>query len=75
MRLIDADKLCVLPIDEGTVENAPTVDAVAVIRCKDCMFATKISDFPVDRYECYHEGHRVQKPAMWFCADAEKRDE
>lgn len=41
MRLIDADKLCVLPIDEETVENAPTVDAVAVIRCKDCIFRDK----------------------------------
>lgn len=42
MRLIDADKLC-----EGLVENhpvvihtksAPTIDAVEVVRCKDCEY-------------------------------------
>lgn len=48
MRLIDADKLCdmlydnefamLCPLDEvsGVVDACPTVDAVAVTRCKDC---------------------------------------
>ena len=48
MRLIDADKLCdmlydnefamLCQLDEvsGVVDACPTVDAVAVTRCKDC---------------------------------------
>ena len=44
MRLIDADKLpkytgYALSADEVAmaVENAPTIDAVPVVRCKDCI--------------------------------------
>lgn len=43
MRLIDADKLCARLSRNATpyftvpdIENAPTVDAVVVTRCKDC---------------------------------------
>lgn len=40
MRLIDADALCAgLVINHPVVihaKNAPTVDAVPVVRCKDC---------------------------------------
>ena len=43
MRLIDADDLMKnLPPEEMcsrfAVENAPTIDAVPVIRCKDCKY-------------------------------------
>ena len=41
MRLIDADvlldsifKSC--NTTESTIDNAPTIDAVSVVRCKDC---------------------------------------
>lgn len=47
MRLIDADKLrtiwienregfCTLAVLADDINNAPTVDAVPVVRCKDC---------------------------------------
>ena len=46
MRLIDADKLerqeywgnerCFEYVDAEDIDNAPTVDAVPVVRCKDC---------------------------------------
>lgn len=48
MRLIDADKLVdalydnefatLCPLDEvsGVIDEAPTVDAVPVVRCRDC---------------------------------------
>lgn len=44
MRLIDADFACKgcirygtsLPCEECVVNDAPTVDAVHVVRCKDC---------------------------------------
>ena len=42
MRLIDADELELIVCDEDcrlleAIENAPTVDAVPVVRCKDCV--------------------------------------
>lgn len=47
MRLIDADKLerqeywgnerCFDYVDAEDIDNAPTVDAVPVVRCKGCM--------------------------------------
>lgn len=47
MRLIDADKLniydvspaygmCVMGVTQEDIDDAPTVDAEPVIRCKDC---------------------------------------
>lgn len=46
MRLIDVDKLerqeywgnerCFDYVDAEDIDNAPTVDAVEVVRCKDC---------------------------------------
>lgn len=53
MRLIDADALMdelleKLPkgavfyrIPPNAIENAPTVDAVPVVRCKDCIYSVK----------------------------------
>ena len=37
MRLIDADKLP-LDIMPEDVDNAPTIDAVPVIRCRECKY-------------------------------------
>nr|DAM20098.1 MAG TPA: DNL zinc finger protein [Caudoviricetes sp.] len=43
MRLIDADTICEGMVEgwqtvliKAQVDNAPTVDAVVVVRCKDC---------------------------------------
>lgn len=53
MRLIDAEKLVdmlydnefavLCPLDEvsGVVDACPTVDAVEVVRCKDCKYSCK----------------------------------
>jgi hypothetical protein len=53
MRLIDAEKLVdmlydnefavLCPLDEvsGVVDACPTVDAVPVVRCKDCKYSCK----------------------------------
>lgn len=47
MRLIDADKLNARLSRNGTpyytvpdIENAPTIDAVPVVRCGNCRYAT-----------------------------------
>ena len=43
MRLIDADKLP-LDIMPEDVDNAPTIDAVPVVRCRECKYH-KPSDY------------------------------
>ena len=76
MRLIDADALKGrfvhgryddVYISEKEVQDAPTVDAVQVVRCKDC------------RHKCgEHDGYiccdknRWHEPD-WFCADGERK--
>ena len=47
MRLIDADELIVMEyggikfVPKEFVDDAPTVDAVELIRCKNCMYQKK----------------------------------
>lgn len=49
MRLIDADALPRFGnrkglIHSSDVDNAPTVDAVEVVRCKDCVYCKRFND-------------------------------
>ena len=59
---------------QRVIANVPAVDAVPVVRCKDC----KHRD-PEDK-KCDYGGMEVQglffpRPDNWFCADGERRDE
>lgn len=81
MRLIDADKL---PKYDGyalsatevaqAVENAPTVDAVPVVRCKDCKYGEPNGQHGC---KCYHyklyETHEMSPND--FCSRAERRED
>lgn len=66
-RLIDADKLknakfndSSVPFKRGwndaidtIVDNAPTVDAVEVVRCKDCKYSKHLKQYPkVNTWKC-----------------------
>ena len=83
VRLIDADALenevchgcqyehnkyanCI----DCAIANAPTVDAVQVVRCKDCKHCIR-SDSPIG----WCEGNTIFVPDDWFCADGERREE
>lgn len=84
MRLIDADKLerqefdgeeaCFDYVDAEDIDNAPTVDAVEVVRCKDC----KHYDMGVC-LKIYSDGNvhaaawQKRKPDD-FCSYGEQRD-
>mgnify|MGYP007112792988 CR=1 FL=1 len=99
MRTISADKLVdmlydnefsvLCPLDEvsGVVDACPTVDAVAVTRCKDCEHAERYER--ADGTAGYYCGHpqntftygerwdRVFKPAKEaddFCSYGERKD-
>lgn len=81
-RLIDAYKVRIDRDDFDTysdyitaldaVTEAPTMDAVPVIRCKDCKFR----DPENKKCDC---GHgiiwRLPRDDDWFCADAERKEE
>ena len=78
MRLIDADRAIEIVRDKGIahpnayhltnyttliLQEAPTVDAVPVVRCKDCKyFKTRLCENE-DNYD------------DWFCADGERKYE
>lgn len=71
MRLIDADRLLsdrmkamyyhlpngdtAIPIID--IEHAPTIDAVEVVRCKDCIHQQKV----------FHEDKRIKEGGYYIC--------
>ena len=71
MRLIDADALIKEAnadgaygyVDAWQIADAPTIDAVEVVRCKDCKyFKTRLCENE-DNYD------------NWFCADGERKED
>lgn len=56
-------------MDKETVEGMPTVDAVPVIRCKDCIHAVKYLE---GEYLCYCSGGRITT-AEGFCDKGEEK--
>ena len=76
MRFIDADALIAAFDAEGVeteiIEDAPTVDAVEVVRCKDCKWYAHDEDFAFcDNYTSLmdHVGDET------FCSYGERRDD
>lgn len=56
-----------------TIENAPTVDVVKVIRCKDCKhYDTK--DCADGFGWCNRNGTGRGSTDDWFCADGERKE-
>lgn len=77
MRLIDANALphytgYALSADEvaSAVENAPTIDAVPVVRCKDCKFYGTPKNFK--KPYCMR-GAYVKVNADDYCSKGERR--
>lgn len=79
MRLIDADAFLertrkdpLFPLVEryglsGVIENEPTVDAVPVVRCKDCVYCSSL--FLV----CTYSGRCEPVNADDFCSMGERK--
>ena len=52
----------------ATRNATPTIDAVQIVRCKDCK--------KHDTYDCHITYLTTQKtPNDWFCADGRKKDD
>lgn len=97
MRLIDADALIkkiptemdmqelYLPIHfkEWLIDEAPTIDAVQVVRCGECKWWDKKDESPYGYCHACKHGHwsehweisiyRTYK-GDWYCADGERRE-
>ena len=88
MRLIDADRALEIVRDQGIahpnahhltnyamliLREAPTVDAVEVVRCKDCKYWQDNNDgYPHE--EC-RWGHGETPDANDFCSNGERKEE
>lgn len=89
MRLIDADALTKSADKESVhmwqIALAPTVDAVEVVRCKDCIHKPTGSGvnhhitFPEQDYRCPCRCEDYWYSWMpdddWFCANGERRED
>lgn len=54
------------------IYDAPTIDAVPVVRCKDC----KYLDPEDKKCDCGHAIlWQLPRDDDWFCADGERRDD
>ena len=78
MRLIDADAL---PYDEflnhrivmwEDIERSKTIDAVPVVRCKDCKYVIPYESGGFNCLTCPNVDRDVDE--NWFCAYGEKMD-
>lgn len=87
-RLIDADKLrecyesieydlskCVVPVTivRQNIEDMPTVDAVEVVRCKDCKYGRRVLDQDDSFGLMCEKGNKNNYRFDWFCANAERK--
>lgn len=55
------------------VMDAPTIDAVEVVRCKDCRY--RYVDGENVRYNVCELNHNKVQSDEWFCADGERRED
>lgn len=76
--LRDVERVDGVLMAKSFIDEQPTVDAVQVVRCKDCKFwdrTNMVTDigFP-DLARCL-DGHKDYTNEFWFCADGERREE
>ena len=94
MRLIDADALVAdtsffdgddwhYGYSAKQIANAPTIDAVPVVRCRDCRWWDKIEDSSMGYcHACKHAHYSrnweisIYRTHKWdfFCADGERKE-
>lgn len=65
----------VLAVDKELVDKAPTIDAVPVVRCRDCKYFVDLE--PLDPCECMHWMGRFSvayTEPNGFCSYGERKD-
>ena len=79
MRLIDAEPLLAEAMADGAygyvdakqIADAPTIDAVPVVRCKDCRWWTKQEASLQGRCDAYG----MYPTGEWYCARGERKND
>ena len=64
-------------VDSEVIRCLPTVDAVEVVRCKDCYYFTEHNDVRSGRHLGYGECHRLRGELFKdtdFCSYGERKD-
>ena len=88
MRLIDANafkdyidcghlrpptKVCFSELDVcNMIDKRPTIDAVQVVRCKDCLMTKERDEYTGKVWCCRH---REYMDDMYYCADGLRRED
>ena len=88
MRIIDADALKrraitvrffgkdIMMVPTAEIDDAPTIDAVEAVRCKDCKYnlgETTRGESVLCNYSTH--GMLIERSNEWFCADGERKEE
>ena len=84
-RLIDADTLEYGSASTGEyvfeyvpkyqIDNAPTIDAVPVVRCKDCKFAHMTYGGECKYCDAWESEESLYLDGDFFCAFGERKDD
>ena len=80
MRLIDADALIKEALAEGAygyvdaeqIADAPTIDAVPVVRCKDCIYSYEEYGFIYCTFGAYGD---CKVPSQFYCAEGKRKED
>ena len=78
MRLIDVEDIGSMETrtDQKLIDTAPTVDAVPVVRCKDCKWGSFHTHVPPWTHWCVRDPKEApSKQAMDFCSYGERKDD
>ena len=77
MRLIDADKAretAAIDLVVHHLDRQPTIDAVPVVRCRDCVYGTLCENMAgADYVDCGMDDQATRLPHD-FCSYGERRD-
>lgn len=79
-------EVCAWESHKSAIENVPAVDAVPVVRCKDCKYRIVNENYgkrgymklikavcDLDTGDCFQLGRNAENDD-WFCADGERRE-
>lgn len=87
MRLIDADALLERAVPHGwstplwvsdiVIEDAPTIDAVEVVRCRDCKYGCELIDANGYHYRLcnYKNAHGMMVEDSGYCKWGERKED
>lgn len=78
MRLIDVEDIGSMETrtDQELIDNAPTVDAVTVVRCEECKWGKFHTHIPPWTHFCVRDPKEApSKQAKDFCSYGEKKDD